>query len=907
MTLTSFDRQWLLLGTALLLLGGAVGWNLYAEYRDIGIQERERLIAETKVVDENLEHQLIATHHALSSIRSDLPKLRAQKDGLAQLNHRLQFMRDAMPTTRAITVFDAEGTLIARSPDKFVGQNFSKRDYFQIARQGGNANTLYVAPPFLAATGEHVLNMAKVLLNERGTFAGIILVSLGPEYFSTLLKSLLYAPDMQVTLMHGDSKVIFSVSGQKDLAGADVPPISGTFFSQHMKDGQQTSIFDDITAPTDEVRLGIFRTIHPAAVPMDKPLVIAITRAVSSIFAPWRENVVILAVFILGLTLVTTTGLYAYQQRRKIYSRLIADQEAERKRAEEALRQSEETFKKLFADSADPILLMDNRGLFVECNQAALNLLKMTREEFLLLPPARISPEFQPDGQRSADAAPEMIALAYSKGLHRFDWTHFNAEGGEFIVDISLMPITLKGQIMLHVMWRDITERKATAAKIQHLAFFDFLTNLPNRRLLLDRLAQALASSARHGRYGAVILLDMDDFKTLNDTLGHDVGDQFLVEVANRLRAIVREGDTVARLGGDEFILIVKDLGEDATAAMRAESVAVKILHAVSQPYQLNLSGLEGTKGPGSERSYSCTSSIGITLFHDNSIPAEELLKRADTSMYQAKAAGRNTLRFFDATMQEIVAARADLDNDLREAVRQHQFCLYYQPQVDAAGRRTGAEALLRWRHPTRGMVSPLEFIPQAEENGLILPIGHWVIETACAQLARWAEQPENSHLAIAVNVSARQFRDDAFVERVLAIIDSTGADPAKLKLELTESLLLDNVGDIILKMEQLKAQGIRFSLDDFGTGYSSLSYLKRLPIEQLKIDRSFIKDVLTDPDDATIARTIVALTQSMGLKVIAEGVETEAQRDYLATMGCLAYQGYLFGKPMPVEEFVGE
>ena len=594
-----------------------------------------------------------------------------------------------------------------------------------------------------------------------------------------------------------------------------------------------------------------------------------------------------------------TLRLISLQGREVIYC--VLRDITERKRAEAALLESEVTFRKLFEDSSDAILLIDSTGVFVECNQAALDLVKMTREQFLFLPPSRISPEFQPDGRRSAEAAPEMIALAYSKGLHRFDWTCINAEGGEFIVEVSLMPVVIKGQVMLHTSWRDITERKVAADRIEHLAFYDPLTDLPNRRLLLDRLGHALTSSDRLKRYGALMLLDMDDFKTLNDTLGHDIGDQFLVEVARRLKASVREGDTVARQGGDEFVVILEGLNEDTLPAMQAESVAAKILRAISQPYLLDLSSHEGIK---STRSYHCTSSIGITMFQDNSFTVDELMKRADTAMYQAKAAGRDSLRFFDPEMQAEITARAALDHDLREALREGQFRLYYQPQVDRAGNWTGAEALVRWQHPRRGMVSPAEFIPQAEATGLILPLGHWVLETACAQLVAWDSLPGMSHLTVAVNVSARQFRHAEFVDQVLTIIERTGANPKKLKLELTESLLLDNVDDIIAKMVAMKAQGVGFSLDDFGTGYSSLTYLKRLPLDQLKIDRSFVRDVLIDPNDATIARTIVALAQSMGLTVIAEGVETEAQRDFLAANGCNAYQGYLFGRPMPLEDF---
>jgi diguanylate cyclase (GGDEF)-like protein/PAS domain S-box-containing protein len=439
----------------------------------------------------------------------------------------------------------------------------------------------------------------------------------------------------------------------------------------------------------------------------------------------------------------------------------------------------------------------------------------------------------------------------------------------------------------------DISQRKAAEEEIQHLAFYDPLTLLPNRRLLLDRLQQALASSARSERTGALLFIDLDNFKMLNDTLGHDKGDLLLQQVAHRLASCVREGDSIARLGGDEFVLVLEDLSESANeAATQAKTVGEKILTALNVPYSL------------AGHPYHNTPSIGITLFADHLNSVDELMKHADLAMYEAKKAGRNTLRFFDPKMQATITSRATLEKDLRDGLQQRQFMLYYQPQVDRAGYITGTEALVRWQHPQLGVVAPDVFIPLAEETGLILPLGFWVLETACDQLVTWALRPDTAHLCVAVNVSAVQFRQADFVVQVMAIIQRSGANPQKLKLELTESLLLDNVEDIIDKMTALKTWGIGFSLDDFGTGYSSLAYLKRLPLDQLKIDQTFVRDLLSDPNDAAIARTIVALAQSLGISVIAEGVETEAQRDCLAAEGCHAYQGYLFGRPLPVADF---
>jgi diguanylate cyclase (GGDEF)-like protein/PAS domain S-box-containing protein len=438
----------------------------------------------------------------------------------------------------------------------------------------------------------------------------------------------------------------------------------------------------------------------------------------------------------------------------------------------------------------------------------------------------------------------------------------------------------------------DITISKNAAEKIEYLAYYDQLTRLPNRRFLIDRLKQSLASSTRTGRKGALLFVDLDNFKILNDYQGHEVGDLLLQQVAQRLESCVREGDTVARLGGDEFVVILQDLSDQSTeAALNTEVIANKILLALSQPYQLAM------------HEYRNTASIGATLFNDHEWGTEDLLKQADIAMYQAKKDGRNTLRFFDPEMQEQVSARATMEESLRKAIP-GQLALYYQMQANQNGKILGAEVLIRWLHPESGLIYPGKFIPLAEDTGLILPIGRWVLETTCTQLKAWETDACTRNLVLAVNVSAKQFHQSDFVAQVLEVLQQTEADPTRLKLELTESLLVENVEALIEKMAELKAKGVLFSLDDFGTGFSSLSYLKRLPLDQLKIDQSFVRDVLTDPNDAAIVRTIIALGHSLGLDVIAEGVETEAQRNFLAVNGCFNYQGYLFSKPVPVGDF---
>jgi diguanylate cyclase (GGDEF)-like protein/PAS domain S-box-containing protein len=450
------------------------------------------------------------------------------------------------------------------------------------------------------------------------------------------------------------------------------------------------------------------------------------------------------------------------------------------------------------------------------------------------------------------------------------------------------------GEITHYVaIFMDITERKRAEEEIHRLAYYDTLTQLPNRRLLMDRLEQAIVASQRSHHHGALLFMDLDNFKILNDTKGHDVGDMLLVEVANRLRQCVRETDTVARLGGDEFVVLLQDLSSsEILAGNQVRVVGEKIINAINAPYILK------------QHEHHTSPSIGACLFHQRGVSVDELLKRADTAMYQAKAAGRNAMHFFEESMQTQLESRAALEKELRHALAKDELQLYYQLQVDHQRRIIGAEVLLRWISPERGFVSPAQFIPLAEETGLILPIGLWVLETACRQLKQWELSPETRQLQLAVNVSARQFRQADFVKQVRETLEKTGSNPALLKLELTESLVLVNLEDAIQKMNELKNLGVQFSMDDFGTGYSSLSYLKRLPLNQIKIDQSFVRDIVVDKSDAVIVKTIIDMSKNFGLEVIAEGVETEEQLAILQDNGCMAFQGYLFSKPVPEKEF---
>ncbi|RZJ26019.1 MAG: EAL domain-containing protein [Haliea sp.] len=498
-------------------------------------------------------------------------------------------------------------------------------------------------------------------------------------------------------------------------------------------------------------------------------------------------------------------------------------------------------------------------------------------------------------GQRTQRAELDRIRAALEQAQPvRAELINYKKNGEQFWLELDIVPVDYFSRGLTHwvAVARDITRRKAAEEEIEHLAFYDALTQLPNRQLLMDSLRHALLPTDNPDRTGALMFIDLDNFKVLNDTRGHATGDLLLQQVAARLNSCVRLRDTVARLGGDEFVVLLDDLGDNReTAGKRARVVAQKILATLCEPCDLAGHVHDGT----------C--SIGITLVTQHQQNVGELLKQADLAMYQAKAAGRNTICFFDPGMQAVATANAALTYELRQGLRNNEFLLYYQPQVGPEGHMVGVEALVRWMHPQRGLVAPDTFIGQAEESGLILPLGKWVLETACTQLAAWAARPETAKFTIAINVSVRQFRHPEFVEQVMAAIANAGISAHRLKLELTESLLANDMDVTIAKMGILKDAGVTLSIDDFGIGYSALSYLKYLPLDQLKIDRTFVKDVLTDPNDAAIARTIIGLAQSLGLGVMAEGVETEAQRDFLARHGCHCFQGYLFCKPMPIDE----
>ena len=590
-------------------------------------------------------------------------------------------------------------------------------------------------------------------------------------------------------------------------------------------------------------------------------------------------------------------GLAAPDAQGAKLMRIVFSDVTARKQIEKELRASEERFRLMFDRATDGIVILSDSGTLLAVNDAFAQMHGYTRDEMLSMNLRDL------DTPETLHELASRLERVFAGESLTFEVTHYHKDGRVLILEVSSSLIAVGGERVIQAFHRDITERRQTEELVRELAYYDPLTGLANRMLLKDRLTQSMLAGQRSGNYGALMFLDLDNFKPLNDQHGHGAGDLLLVEVAKRLKSCVRQIDTVARFGGDEFVVLLDDLPSDqAQAQLQADLVAEKIRRTLASSHALITES--GGLGTLQTIEHKCTASIGVALFlgMDNTI--NDVFKWADLAMYRAKDSGRNTVCYFDSKMLTENTARLVLAEDLRNAVLKQQFCVYYQAQFDRGNHVVGADALLRWQHPSRGWVSPCEFIPKAERTGLILPMGLWVLESACSQLALWAQREQTADLTVTVNVSDRQLAQCDFVDQVMATLERTGATPERLRIEMKESVLLADVEGVLAKMNALKDKGVGFSLDDFGNGYSSLTNLNRVPLDQIKIDRSFVRGILTDPDDAAVARMVVALAHSLGVVVIAEGVETEAQRDFLASLGCHTYQGYLFSPAVSAHEF---
>ncbi|MCF8150900.1 MAG: EAL domain-containing protein [Burkholderiaceae bacterium] len=994
----SKNRRILLAILGLVVMSGALVlatliWMARHEaLREAGITSRNY----ATMVEARLDATLRRCDSILQELSGTLPtealnkKTNARHAGTINANLNAHLVNFAEVT--ALRVFDAEGMLLYSSgATALPAASIADRDYFRQLRDSPEAGLIFSRVLFSKVTGREVVGAARALRDKQGRFLGIVVAGIDLEHFQKQFDAMEIGSRGLILIRRSDDfSLVVGAPRRESEINRGLPesnPIRVAITA-----GQMAASLEYPANTDGVIRTFSFRKLERY------PFYALAALAHDDVLAGWKGRA----------TMVAASGLLLLALLSHLLLRL-ARMAVREKRLIDEKTESAEVFRHLFEDASDPILLLKG-GRFIDCNAATVKLLGYgNKQEIINRRPDHLSPEFQPDGQASAAKAAVMIGTALQVGFHRFEWSHLRADGSQVPVEVTLTPITMSGEVLLHTLWRDIserqvaeqqlrllasvfehsgeaivitdrdnrilevnqtfsqltgynaeeirgqnprmlsagrttageyramwqaindesfwqgevwdkrkdgsffpkwlsisavrnksgeidyhigsftdiTERKTAQERINQLALHDTLTGLPNRYNLQGRLDQALAAARRDTRQLALMFIDLDRFKDINDTLGHHVGDGLLQEVASRLTDSVRDSDVVARLGGDEFVVVLTDID-----AVGADSVAEKILRSLGVPYRIDGHELHTTP------------SIGIAVFPDDGHNAETLTRNADAAMYHAKSAGRNNVQFFTAAMNQAAKDRHELEGGLHRALELNQLQLHYQPQIDGAGRVIGAEALLRWQSPEHGLVSPLSFIPLAEETGLILPIGHWVLATACAQLKAWSSDARMCGLQLAINVSPREFREAGFADQVRRTLEASGANPARLKLELTENLVLDNIEETIRKMLAIKKLGITFSLDDFGTGYSSLSYLTRLPLDQLKIDRAFVLKLPHSTSDGIVAQTIITMARGLGLNVMAEGVETEAQRGFLERHGCHSYQGYLFSPPRPLAEF---
>ena len=786
----------------------------------------------------------------------------------AKLRYLLQGALRQNLLVRNLALLDAHGKVLADSAPQGSGLSMAVPAVFvDLAFQQTSTSMMISAPVANPSSADDVLYFGRLLRLTNQT--PVLVVAEVPIFqISNILLQGAGIERMEATLERSNGLLLAS---QPALGGPAVqrlsPPLGDTQPAIHAT--PMPARLDRVDALVAERKL-LYQDLRiTASIPMD------------TVLAPWRHESRMIASVALAFCLAIIAAgvaMLRYLQRMAQAQRDISHAKAT---LDQALDSMDNGF--LLIDADHRVLNWNRRYLEIHPWQSDFIAYGVPFEQLMHFGAARVRPDLS-DEARAQLVRERMVLLRI--GNHR----HESQLPQGRTIEVTERS-TADGGIV--ILYQDVTQLRKASAEIAQLAFFDPLTGLPNRRLLTDRLQHAIEACAHSQRQGALLFLDLDYFKTLNDTMGHQVGDVFLQQVAQRLQTCVGSSNTLARLGGDEFVVMLQDLSpEHAEAMAQTRRVGEAILAAMNAPFDLN------------NTVYRSSCSVGATLFGEGTQSSSDLLKQADIAMYQVKNAGRNALCFFAPHMLAAIESQAQLENDLRAALAHQQFKLHYQLQVTAEGEPVGAEALVRWVHPALGLVSPSAFISLAEEAGLILPLGQWVLHTACMQLAQWAQDAAFEHLQLSVNVSARQFHQTDFVEQVRTTLERTGANPHLLKLELTESLVLDNVQETIANMRALKALGLRFAMDDFGTGQSSLTYLTKLPLDQLKIDQSFIRNLGEHAADAVMVQTIIGMAETLGLEVIAEGVETEAQRAFLATQGCHLCQGYLFAMPLPVAEF---
>jgi diguanylate cyclase (GGDEF)-like protein len=865
--------EWAVLALV-LVVGACLGvWVCTDERRLAVAAESDRLSAQAVAVDEGLQRQLRATRHAMQQVRDAWDV----RDGAASAA-LLRSLRPVLQGVDALMLLDARGKVVLASS---VHARLPAGDAALVAALArtddpGMLHAVRAAAPDMAGHGLWLVLPASESV---GAPAHFVVAALQDDYFDGVMRSALAGEGMGgVLALAGGPALVYPAPGR---GGRSRLPALLQSWLGGIPDGAQGAGRAELRADDGSDLLVVRHAIPADGLGLAPGLTVALGRDIGVLHAAWRRSAEWSLLVLAGAGLVGGMLLHHAQRRRRAWQALQRQQLREHadhaRRLELALAGADLGLWELHLP--DDAMVLDARAARMQGLDVDLPADEAIAWRRDIHPGDRATVDAALAGHLRGESA--VFEATYRVRHRAGHWIWIRCRGEVVARDAQGLPLRLCGARL------DVTPRMRQEAEIDRLQRHDALTGLPNRCLLKERLQRALESRRRDGQVAALVLLDLDHFKDFNDTLGHHLGDELLVRVAHRLRQVARAADTVARLGGDEFAVLIEGLGERHTDARRhAESFGNAMLHRLSRPYQLQGHQVHSTP------------SIGITLFDGSTGSMDELLQQADMAMYQAKSAGRNTVSVFEPAVRATIAANAQLQADLHQALHRGELLLHYQPIHDRRRAIVGVEALVRWRHPREGMVPPSRFIPVAEQSGLVLPLGDWVLAQACRQLRTWAGDPATAHLTVAVNVSARQLRQADFVAKVIETVQRAGARPTRLKLELTESMFLLDAEDVITKMATLKGYGIGFALDDFGTGYSSLSYLQRLPLDQLKIDQSFVRELPGNANGATIACAIIGLAHSLGLQVIAEGVETEAQMAFLLQNQCDAFQGYRLSRP---------
>lgn len=861
---------------ALIVMMVLFGWLLSEQYKQEIAAAESRITARANVVTEWAKGVFAQNGQALFGL-AELLTIQGMPDAdNAQMFHQaLENLTLYAPMIDEIGVLDTEGRVLASSSgSRHAGVDISEAPFFNTFKQGEQREL--ITPLYWSESGQsYYLYHGWRLNSPTGDFAGLVISRIAPRVFSDALQQMPIYDGESISLFDPDLKVI-----------ARYPPQDGQFAigsniesleTAHWLASGESTWSLKTNSPID----GRERLFHMQRVG-EYPMLAVVSIDLHKLLANWRQSVLILALVSGVIALLGAWGVRHYLNRLA-----LAHQLRQRIDEREQARSEAQIAAAAFQTHLG-ILITDARGSILKVNDAFIRITGYSEAEIVGKTPRMFN-----SGLHNAAFYRRLWKRVLKTGNWEGEIWNQRKNGELFPEWLTISAVySGKGALTHYVAtMRDISERKAAEQEIHQLAFYDPLTGVANRRLFMDRMGTALKELQRHQHCGALLFIDIDNFKQINDTIGYYAGDQLLQNVAQRMGHMLRDTDTLARLGADEFAVLIEGVESNhAQTTQLAERIAHKLLAALSEPIVL------------AEDSITVTGSIGIAIMHSSGYSVDDYLQQADVALFQAKDNGRHTVCFFDPAMQAALLAHVKLETDLRQAQANQQWLLYYQPQVNHHGTIIGAEALLRWQHPERGMVSPSEFIPVIENIGLINDVGEWVLEDACQQLARWAQHPLLSVLTVSVNISPLQFRDEDFLHRVEGVFARTQAPLDHLKLEVTESLFLEARDDARDKMLTLKAHGVRFSLDDFGTGYSSLAYLAQLPLDQLKIDQSFVQQVLESQANAAIVESTIALAGSLNLEVIAEGVETEAQKAWLLAHGCRAYQGYLFGCPVTAE-----